>query len=186
MRVLKGVLIALGAIALLALLAAGVGYSLINQPTEIEEQIILASSQPGQSERFEVFDEEVKGTFLVLTEEDGSKLIELATELKGIPIKSRIAEIEFVPDRVLAVIDAKVYGFEIKVAIATKVEVEDGKPKITVEEVNIGKLPLPAAIKKRISELISQKIESLLPDLPLKLEDIRITEEQFIVRLASP
>ncbi len=187
MKVLKGVLIAIGALALLSLLTGGVAYSLINQPTEIEEQITLASSQPSQSdEKFEVFNEELKGIFLVFTEEDGIKLIDFAAEVEGIPIKGRIVKVEFVPDRVLAVVNAEVYGLKTKIAVATKVEVEDGKPKITVEEVNIGKLPLPAGIKKMISELISQKLESLIPDLPLGLEDIRITEGQLIVQVASP
>jgi hypothetical protein len=187
MMVLKGFLIALGALALLSLLAGGVAYSLINRPTAIEEQITLASSRPSESdEEFEVFNKEVEGNFLVLTEDDGSKLIDFATKVKGIPIKGRIVKVEFVPDRILATVDAEVYGLKTKLAVATKVEVEDAKPKITVEEVNIGKLPLPAAITDKINALLSQELEKLMSDMPVEIEDIRITEGQFIVQVASP
>ncbi len=187
MKVLKGFLIAVGALALLSLLAGGVAYSLINQPTEIGEQIALASSRPSQSnEKFDVFSKDVKGNFLVFTDEDGTKLIDFATEVRGIPIKGRIVKIEFVPDRILVVVDAEVYGLKAKLAVATKVEVEDAKPKITVEEVNIGKLPLPAAITDKINALLSRELENLMSDIPVELEDIRITEGQFIVQVASP
>ena len=128
---LKGVLIGVSGIAFLAIIATGVAYSLINQPTEIEEQITLAPSQPGRNpERFEIFEEEVRGTILVITEDDGVKLVDFAAEVKGIPIKGRIAEIEFVADRILVVIDAEVYGLEAKIGAAMKVEVEHGQPNI--------------------------------------------------------
>ncbi len=182
----KGFLIAVGAILVLILLAVGVVRSLINRPTEIEEQITLASSEPSSGDKYEVLSEEVEGKLLVITEENGSKLVEFAAEFEGIPVKGRIERIEFVTDRILVIIDGEIYGFKTKLAIAAAIVLEDGKPRILVEDIGIGKLPLPASTKEKLKALANQRLEGLVPDLPLKLEDIRITEGQLIIQAASP
>ncbi|MFC1967843.1 hypothetical protein ACFLVX_00420 [Chloroflexota bacterium] len=127
-----------------------------------------------------------EGVTLEATEEDGSKQIWFAGEFRGMPVKIRVTELEFVQDKVLAVMEADVSGFEATVALGVRIEVEEGKPKITTEEIKIGRLPVPKPIRDMLGDMINKKLESLAPDLPLKLKDVQIREGQLIVQAESP
>lgn len=127
-----------------------------------------------------------KGMTLVVTEEEGDKQLWFAAELRGMPVKARVTELEFVQDKVLAVMEADISGFKTTMALGVRIGVEEGKLKITAEDIELGKLPLPQALRDLLSELINQKLESLAPHLPLNIKDIQIRGGQLVVRAESP
>ena len=137
---------------------------------------------------------------VIFTEaEANDKGAELLTQTEipaDIPLEIKDVHIDFKTDnKVFIDIDTVIsYGFSIEVTIKvkTQVSIKEGKPAVEVTDVNFGFVPLPGAIKERITGLIQQKTEDIFDqmtrselgaEVDLEFKDINIQEETATITL---
>ena len=62
----------------------------------------------------------------------------------------------------LTVADTTILGFEASLKVNTGVGIRDGRPDISVNDINFGMIPVPGAVKEKITALISQQTDRML------------------------
>lgn len=80
-----------------------------------------------------------------------------------IPLEIRGASIDLKPgNNMLTVADTTILGFEASLKVNTGVGIRDGRPDISVNDINFGMIPVPGAVKEKITALISQQTDRML------------------------
>lgn len=116
---------------------------------------------------------------LVITEEEAtSKLAELAAE--QLPLQMNRVQIHFDEGMVggFAIVDL---GIDVQVAVQAKIEAEDGKPKITVESLNVGRLPIPSTLVDQVMIAIMRQLGERWESVPVELQDITIEDGELTI-----
>ena len=68
----------------------------------------------------------------------------------------------------------------INFLITARVDVADGKPKVIVENVEAGRLPVPGALRSQVDDLVAKQ-ERLIGDLPIYVSDVQIGNGKLVV-----
>jgi len=183
----RPILIGTGVAVLLIL--AGVSYPVLSNssPAEPPPQIITSPKPPAPPPKsnppplsFEQKIENLKKIIadvcatgeskeitLVFTETEANnqaaKLVAQAEIPEDIPLDIESVHIDFQPDNnVLTEARSVIYNrFKVTIKIKAMVDIEEGKPEVEVTSISFGFVPLPKPLKDKISDFITQKIDSL-------------------------
>src|SRR4030042_44566 len=192
MRLIRGLIMAIGIIGILAIFALVIGYYLysLSPPIQAKMVPILPSPEAAQS-----FDQKINSakdeidaavnagqtkeiTLTITDKEVNSKLIELRA--KG-ELPARDASINFGDGQFLAYAVVDTPGINAKTAMIGQVEIVDGSPKIVVTDFNLGKLPLSESADNRAEQLLNVLVSLQLSDVPLEITDIQIKDHELTV-----
>jgi len=138
--------------------------SLDNKVEALEQQIALASAT-GQHTRL---------TLEITEEEATSKLDELA-DGGDLPVAMDRIQIHFIDGCLcgFAVADLLI---DVQVSLRARIEVDQGKPDIIIESLNIGRLPIPKTLIDQVMNAIMRKTEDRLENIPVELEGVTIED----------
>ncbi len=194
---LKTLAIVIGIVVAVILVTAGVGYYLITRPSEVEQQAASMDISDETSQRAEdkinAFTEQLStvpaGETVQLTLTDDEVTSALLKELESndmeLPLDLQNPRILFVEDKILLSGDVSVSGFETNVTIEARAETQDGQLKLTIDEIDLGKLPLPDAVIDQLMGNFSEGEEILIDlnelDIPLDLQNIIIENDQVVI-----
>jgi hypothetical protein len=167
MRLIKGFIMVIGIIGIMVIFALLIGYYLYSLSPRIQESVIPVAVSADAAQSFDqkldtlesqitaaVSAGESKQVSLVITESDGYFLI-------------------------YAVVDTP--GIDAKTGSMGRVEIIEGKPKVVIDEFNLGKLPLPQSIKERAEQLMNIVVSLQLPEMSLDITSVEIKNHELTV-----
>ena len=194
MRVVKIILMSIGAIGIIFFIFLIVGLFLYSLTPSIKKQMtqLPVSYDAVQSldDKVDTFEAEIKEAVaakekseiaLIISEEEAnSKIIELLAEGK-LPFKELL--INFGEDLCLvyAVLDNP--GIAAKVGVVAQLEIIESDIKVVVIDFDLGRLPLPKSVNDWFGRLLDMlvKTEGPAEDLPLEVTGIEFTDKQLII-----
>ena len=182
----------IGIIAIMVMFTLIIGYYLYSLSPRIQERTIPVAVSADAVESFDQkldsLDTQIKSAVstgekkeinLVITEKEAnSKLVQMLAEGQ-LPLKRIL--LNFGDDYFLAyaVVDAP--GIDAKTGSRGRIEITDGKPKVVIDEFNLGKLPLPGSAKIRVEQLLNIMVNLELTDVPLEITGVQINNHQVTV-----
>ncbi|MFQ5924609.1 MAG: hypothetical protein ACE5IE_01255 [Dehalococcoidia bacterium] len=190
MNIIRNLFLFLGAVFALLLIIIGVVGYLVTGPAPMG-----AGATPVEvtDEAAESFDQKAEGLVqeieqshpgeevaLAITEEEAtSKLAELAAA-DQLPLEMNRFQIHFDEGMVgaFAIVDL---GIDMQVALQAKIEAEDGKPKITIESLNFGRLPIPRTLVDQVMIAIMKQLGERWESVPMELQDITIEDGKLTI-----
>ena len=196
MRFLKGCLIFLALNLLFALAVAGAAAYFITRPpasvrdlpppaTSLEKAQALETKLDEFAQGMEQAGER-KPLSLVITEDEASSLI--ARELprfqeenpEAIPFQIDSPRVLFREGKVIATAVIDIQGFRPQVAVEARVSAQAGRPKIDIERIDLGRIPIP--LLGLFQDYIGQALQALETEkLPLEVERVEITEGKLLL-----
>src|SRR4030042_125839 len=193
MRLIKGLIMVIGVIGIIVVFALLLGYYLYSLSPQIQARLIPVSVS---AEAIQSFDQKIdelenqieaavdagqnKEVSLIITESEvNSKFVQMLAEGE-LPMLKRIL-INFGDGYFLiyAVVDAP--GIDAKTGLMGQVEVIEGEPKIVIDEFNLGKLPIPKSVDKRVEQLLNIIVSLQLPEVSLDITSVEIKDQQMTV-----
>lgn len=192
MRLIRAVVTGIGLIGVLVIIALLIGYYLYSLSPPIESRMtkVLPSPEAAQSfdQKLETLKAEIdaaisanekKELTLTITEKEiNSKLTQLRA--KG-ELTSKEMWINFGNGYFLTYAVIDVPGVDAKTATMGRIEIVDVHPQVIIQEFNLGKLPLPKSIDKRVEQLLNIIIRLQLADMPLDITSVQIKNHQLTV-----
>jgi hypothetical protein len=190
MRLIRGLIMAIGIIGILAIFALVIGYYLYSLSPPIQSKMvpILPSPEAAQSfdQKVSSADDEIEAavsagqkkevTLTITDKEVNSKIIQFRA--KGeLPVKE--ASVNFGDGNFLAYAMVDTPGINAKMGVIGRVEIVDGSPKIVVDEFNLGKLPVPKTMQTRVEQLLNIMLSLRLADVPLEITSVQFTNHQL-------
>ena len=186
MRLLKGLLTAIGIIGVLVIIALIMGYYLFSLTPSIKEKIrpVVLTAEAAQSldKKFSTLEADIEEAVnkkqklkvnLTITEEEvNSKFVEILAEGK-LPLKEIL--INFNEGYIIAFVVFDNPGVDAKTGVITRMEVLKGTPEVLVEDFELGKLPLPQDVKNGVGSLLNVLVKTKLPTGNLSLDITKIT-----------
>ncbi len=133
------------------------------QPTSLEDQVtgfrqaVAEVAATGESR-------EVILTFTEAEMTEQANRVMTRMEIPAdIPLEIRGATIDLQPgNNMLTVADTTILGFDASLKVNTGVGIRDGRPDISVNDISFGMIPVPGAVKEKITALISQQTDRML------------------------
>jgi hypothetical protein len=194
MRFIRGFIMAAGVIGILVVIALFVGYYLFSLTPWIQAQMtpvtVTAEAAKSFDQKLSELQKEIRDAAsakqendvkLVLTESEiNSKLIELLAEAK-LPLDMNQISINLREGQFLAYVVLDMPGVPAKVGLMGKVQVVDNTPKLMLEDVNLGKLPLPQGINNRVEDLLNIAVKLQLSDFPVKITNVELGKRQLTI-----
>jgi hypothetical protein len=193
MRLIKGLIMVIGIIGVMVIFTLLIGYYLYSLSPQIQERLIPVAVSADAAQSFDQKLAELEGQIkaavgagenkevsLVITEKEiNSKLVQMLAEGE-LPLLRRIL-INFGDGYFLtyAVVDTP--GIDAKTGLKGRVEIIEGKPKIVIDEFNLGKLPLPKSVNKRVEQLLNIIVSLQLPEVSLDITSVEIKDHQLTV-----
>lgn len=192
MRLIRPLIMIIGIIAILATFALLLGYYLYSLSPRIHARLTPVAVSAEAAESFDLKLRSAK-TEIETAVSAGQKK-ELALSITDKEINSKVTQMKAkgeLPARELlinfgdgyflayAVVDTP--GVNAKIGAIGGVEVVKGTPKIVITEFNLGKLPLPKTINKRVEQILNIIVSLQLADLPLEITNVRIKNHQLII-----
>jgi hypothetical protein len=192
MRLIKGLIMAVGVIGILVILALITGFYLYSlSPSILGRAVpvaVTADAAQSFDDKLKSADTQIKAAVearekrevsLVITEnEANSKLVQMLAEGQ-LPLKRILINFGDGYFLTYAVLDAPV--IDAKTGTIGRIEIVDGKPKIAVDEFNLGKLPLPESVKARVEQLANIMVSLQLADVPLDITSVQIKDRQLTI-----
>jgi hypothetical protein len=192
MRLIKGLIMAVGVIGILVILALITGFYLYSLSPSILGRAapvaVTADASQSFDDKLKSADTQIKAAVearekrevsLVITEnEANSKLVQMLAEGQ-LPLKRILINFGDGYFLTYAVLDAPV--IDAKTGTIGRIEIVDGKPKIAVDEFNLGKLPLPESAKARVEQLANIMVSLQLADVPLDITSVQIKDRQLTI-----
>ncbi|MBM3142099.1 MAG: hypothetical protein FJ005_03480 [Chloroflexi bacterium] len=193
MRLIKGLIMAIGVIGVMVIIALIIGYYLYSLSPPIQAKVIPVAVSADASQSFDQKLDALKGQIkaavdagekkqvsLVITEKEiNSKLVQMLAEGE-LPSLKRVL-INFGDGYFLtyAVVDTP--GIDAKTGSMGRVEIIEGEPKVVIDEFNLGKLPLPKSVNRRVEQLLNIMVNLQLPDVSLDITGVEIKNHQLTV-----
>ncbi|MBM4446837.1 MAG: hypothetical protein FJ023_05730 [Chloroflexi bacterium] len=192
MRLIKGFIMVIGIIAIMVMFALIMGYYLYSLSPWIQERTIPVAVSADAVESFDqkldsldtqikaaIDDREKRELSLVITEKEAnSKLVQMLAEGE-LPLKRIL--INFGDGYFLsyAVVDAP--GIDAKTGLIGRIDIGEGKPRVVIDEFNLGKLPLPESAKVRVEQLVNVIVRLQISDVPLEITNVEIKDRQLTI-----
>ena len=194
---IKKLAIVLAIVVAVILVIAGVGYYLVTRPSDVEQQAasVGVSDEAAQSaqEKIDDFTTQLstapEGEVLSLTLTDEEVTSGIVRELKfgdqALPLDVQNPRIMFVQDKIMASGDITVSGFQTNIAIEAEAQAENNQLKLKINQLSLGKLPLPDALVNKIKEGLIPGDEIIIDmsemDIPINLENISIVDGSIVL-----
>ncbi|MGA7677030.1 MAG: hypothetical protein WCA51_01445 [Dehalococcoidia bacterium] len=193
MRLIKGLIMVIGVIGIMVIAALIIGYYLYSLSPPIQAKVIpvMGSLEAVQSfdQKLDALKDQIKAAVnagenkevsLVITENEiNSKLAQMLSEGELSPLKR--VWINFGDGYFLtyAVVDTP--GIDARTGLMGQVEIIEGKPKVVIDEFNLGKLPLPKSVNKRVEQLLNIIASLQLPEVSLNITSVEIKNHEMTV-----
>lgn len=135
-------------------------------------------------QRFETKVANVQGATTTTTieideEEATSKLVELLATEPSAP-KIDQPQITFRDGKVHLSGVSRDTPIAINVVVTGRIEVVEGRPKIVVENVEAGRLPVGGALQSQVNQLVAEQ-DRLIGDLPIRVTKVEVGEGKLMV-----
>lgn len=101
-----------------------------------------------------------------------------------LPLKASSVLVSFREGRVgmVVTLEVPVLG-DVDVGVQARLGVKEGRLELAVEDIDLGRLPLPGAVVEMVNSYIDQGIAQLeSQELPFRLQEIRLQEGRMTVR----
>jgi len=193
MRLIKGLIMVIGVIGAMVIVALIIGYYLYSLSPRIQEKVIpvAVSADAAQSfdQKLDALESQIKATVdagenkqvsLVITESEiNSKLVQMLAEGE-LSLLKRVS-INFCDGYFLTYAVVNTPGIDAKTGSMGRVEIIEGEPKVVIDEFNLGKLPLPKSVNRRVEQLLNIMVNLQLPDVSLDITGVEIKNHQLTV-----
>jgi hypothetical protein len=193
MRLIKGLIMAIGVIGIMVIFALVIGYYLYALSPPIQAKVIPVTGSPEAVQNFDQKLDELEGQIkaavdagenkevsLVITEKEiYSKLAQMLAEGELQPLEGVLINFGDGYFLTYAVVDTP--GIDAKTGLKGRVEIIKGEPKIVIDEFNLGKLPLPKSVDKRVEQLLNIIVSLQLPEVSLDITSVEIKDHQLTV-----
>ena len=193
MRLIKGLIMVIGVIGVMVIFTLLIGYYLYSLSPRIQARLIPVAVSADAVQSFNQKLDELEGQIkaavgagenrevsLIITENEiNSKLVQMLAEGE-LPLLKRIL-INFGDGYFLtyAVVDTP--GIDAKTGLMGQVEIIEGEPRVVIDEFNLGKLPLPKSVDKRVEQLLNIIVSLQLPEVSLDITSAEIKNHQLTV-----
>jgi hypothetical protein len=192
MRLIKGIIMAIGIVGILAIMVIITGFYLYSLSPSILSRAIPVGVSPEAAQSFDdkletaktqiksaVEAREKREINLMITEsEANSKLVQLLAEGK-LPLKRVLVNFGDGSFLMYAVVDAPV--IDAKIAGIGRIATADGKPQVVLDEFNLGKLPLPTSAKVRAEQLANVFVSLQTADVQLDITNVQFADHQITI-----
>lgn len=193
MKALKIVGIVLGSLVLLAAIIVGVSLALMHSSSGIASQVTPVATNSQAAERLDTkwdsFQSSIKQAVpgatvsVALTQEEVSSKV--AEELTNYKMPDNVGvsgvNINLGNGEILASGTVSYSGISVNVGMEAKLEVVDGQPALVVQNLDLGKLPLPQSVKDQITGLIPNDGKISLSSLPFDINNIQVVNGQIVI-----
>ena len=186
LRIVKIALMVIGAITVIAAIVLGIYAWQVTRPSGLEEKMhdvtytqAEAASFDNEIDGLENWLENPSGSqyTLTLTEEEVSAKMKEAIDEADIPIDISDVAVNFTDGKVVIRGRADV-GLKLRIAMKVEMTIEDGKPKLKVNDVDIGKAWIPRQAKNAIANNIpiEDALTDMLEGLPIDVTSIQVEQ----------
>jgi len=192
MRLIKGLVMAVGVLGILVIFALITGFYLYSlSPSILGRAVpvaVTADAAQSFDQKLESADSQIEAAVeagekrevnLTVTEEEvNSKLVQMLAEGQ-LPLKRVLVNFGDGYFLAYAVFDAPV--IDAKTGTIGRVDIVDGKPKVIIDEFNLGKLPVPDAAKIRVEQLANLVVSSETAGIPIDINSVEIANHELII-----
>jgi len=193
MRLIKGLIMVIGAIGVMVIFALLIGYYLYSLSPRIQEEVIPVAVSADAAQSFDqkldalesqitaaVAAGESKQVSLVITESEiNSKLVQMLAEGELSSLKRVLINLGDGYFLTYAIVNTP--GIDAKTGSMGRVEIIEGKPKVVIDEFNLGKLPLPKSVNRRVEQLMNIIVSLQLPEVSLDITGVEIKNHELTV-----
>jgi len=193
MRLIKGLIMVIGVIGVIVIFALLIGYYLYSLSPRIQERVIPVAVSADAAQSFDqkldtlenqiaaaVASGESKQVSLVITESEiNSKLVQMLAEGELSSFKRVL--INFGDGYFLTYAVVNTPGIDAKTGSMGRVEIIESKPKVVIDEFNLGKLPLPKSVDRRVEQLMNIVVSLQLPEVSLNITGVEIKNHELTV-----
>jgi hypothetical protein len=195
LHIVKIALIVIGAITVIAAIVLGIYAWQVTRPSGLEEKMhdvtytqAEAASFDNEIDGLENWLENPSGSqyTLTLTEEEVSAKMKEAIDEADIPIDISDVAVNFTDGKVVIRGRADV-GLKLRIAMRVEMTIEDGKPKIKVEKLDIGKAWIPRQAKDAIANdiPIEDALTDMLKGLPMDVTSIQVEQGHLTFQIVE-
>ncbi len=215
-RFLKGCLILLGGLVAVALIGGGVVYYLLTRPVPPPVSSGLPAAAPTPTPPPQVVEERAQslenklsafqqqvdqaqqGTTpapfrLEITEDEANAMVlrdlpKLNEQMKGSSLAVTSVQAAFRDGKLKAVSQGEMSGFKANLNMEGSIALEAGKPKLVVEKLDLGLLPLPGALKEQITALVQDMFGQVLQVNPnVTVQKVTVADGKLVLEgIISP
>lgn len=198
MKIVQGVFITIGILAVLFLIFVLTGYLLYSFAPDIKSQIATAQVSADAAKSFNTKVTDFKTSILEasankqktevsvsLTEREiNSKIIEMIAEEK-LPFRDLL--ISFNEDLVWIYFEADYEGINPRIGIIGKTEMVKNDLKMDVLKFELGKLPLPKSIDSKVTDVLNIfiKMQNPINELPAELKSVDIKNSTITIKVVT-
>ena len=186
MRLFKGLFMVMGIIGVLVIIVLVIGYFLFSLTPSIKAKIrpVILTAEAAQNldKKFDALETEIEDAVnrkqtttvsLTITDEEvNSKFVEILAEGE-LPLKEIL--INFNEGYIIAYAAFDNPGVDAKTGVIARIEALKGAPEVTVEDFELGKLPLTQNVKNAAGNLLNILVKMEMPTSSLPLEITKIT-----------
>jgi hypothetical protein len=192
MRLIKGIIMGIGVIGILVIIFLVTGFYLYSlSPSILARAVpvaVTADAAQSFDNKLDTADSQIKAaveagqkkevTLTITESEANSKLVQMLAEGQ-LPLKRVLVNFGDGNFLAYAVVDAPV--MDAKTGTIGRITITDGKPKVVIDEFNLGKLPLPQSAKARAEQIANILLSSQIAGVPLDVTSVQIADHQLTI-----
>jgi hypothetical protein len=192
MRLIRGLIMAMGVICILVIIALITGFYLYSlSPTILSKAVpvtVSADAAKSFDQKIDDANKQIKAAVearekravnLTVTESEiNSKLVQMLAEGQ-LPMKRVLVNLENGKFLAYAVVGAPV--IDAKTGTIGHITVVDGKAKIVIDEFNLGRLSLPESVQARVEQLANIMVSLQMAAIPVDIASVEIADRQLTI-----
>jgi hypothetical protein len=192
MRLIKGLIMGIGVIGILVIIFLVTGFYLYSlSPSILAKAVpvaVTADAAQSFDTKLDTTDSQIKAavearqkkevTLTISESEANSKLVQMLAEGQ-LPLKRVLVNFGDGYFLTYAVVEAPV--MDAKIGTIGRITITDGKPKVVLDEFNLGKLPLPQSAKARAEQVANILLSSQIAGVPLDITSVQIEDHQLTI-----
>jgi hypothetical protein len=192
MRLIKGIIMGVGVIGILVIIFLITGFYLYSlSPSILARAVpvtVTADAAQSFDKKLDTADSQIKAavearqkkevTLTITESEANSKLVQMLAEGQ-LPLNRVLVNFGDGYFLTYAVVNAPV--MDAKTATIGRITITGGKPKVVIDEFNLGKLPLPQSVKARAEQIANLLLNSEIADVPLDITSVQFADHQVTI-----
>ena len=193
-NLIRTFLLTVGAISAGLLLIAGIGGYFVTGPAPIDDwpNWVKPTDEAATilDDKIEALEQEIdeaaagEELTLKLTEEEATSKLDRLARDGELSIEMEYIQVYF-SDGIVQTFARVDMGIDVQVAIEANIEVEDGKPDITIRHLNLGRIPIPKALIDSVMTALERALEERWDDLHLELQEVDIKRGEITITLVK-
>ncbi|MCK4697555.1 MAG: hypothetical protein KAT53_04525 [Dehalococcoidia bacterium] len=193
-NLIRTFLLTVGAISAGLLLIAGIGGYFVTGPAPIDDwpNWVKPTDEAATilDDKIEALEQEIdeaaagEELTLKLTEEEATSKLDRLARDGELSVEMEYIQVYF-SDGIVQTFARVDMGIDVQVAIEANIEVEDGKPDITIRHLNLGRIPIPKALIDSVMTALERALEERWDDLHLELQEVDIKRGEITITLVK-